>query len=149
MSTKKKYIKRQSNRKIKWLNHFLLVTMYLMAFIVLYDSFIHRTPLFYVLFYFAGLLAGRIFSQLMVVERVQETNEIMLKTSRWDLLLTILLLLFRFVYGVSFLESLHIVWATDALYLFFIGIYRSKWKGIVRQIDELVYQWIAKPEKTN
>ena len=148
MSTKKKYIKRQSNRKIKRLNQFLLLTMYLMACVVLYDSFIHRTPLFYVLFYFAGLVAGRIFSHVMVVERVDETNEIMLKTSRWDLVLTILLVLIRFVFGVAFLDSLHVVWASDALYLFFIGIYRSKWKGVVRQIDEIVYQWIAKPDKT-
>ena len=146
MSTKKKYIKDRSNRKIRRLNHFLLAAMYLMAFIVLYDSYIHRTPLFYVVFYFAGLVVGRIFRLVMVVERLEETNELVLKTNRWDLVLTILLILFRFVYGISFLESMHIVWASDALYLFFIGVYRSKWKGIVRQIDEIVYQWIAKPD---
>ena len=147
MSTKKKYIKDRSNRKIRRLNHFLLAAMYLMAFIVLYDSYIHRTPLFYVVFYFAGLVVGRIFRLVMVVERLEETNELVLKTNRWDLVLTILLILFRFVYGISFLESMHIVWASDALYLFFIGVYRSKWKGMVRQIDEIAYQWIAKPDK--
>lgn len=147
MGTKRKYIKRQSNRKIRRLNHFLQAMMYLMAAIVLYDSFIHRTPLFYIVFYFAGLMVGKIFRYVMVVKRVKETNELVLTTSRWDLVFTILLLLFRFVYGAAFLESIHIVWASDALYLFFIGIYRSKWKGIVRQIDEIVYQWIAKPYK--
>ena len=147
MSTKKKYIKDRSNRKIRRLNHFLLAAMYLMAFIVLYDSYIHRTPLFYVVFYFAGLVVGRIFRYVMVVERVEETNELVLKTNRWDLVLTILLILFRFVYGIAFLESMHVVWASDALYLFFIGVYRSKWKGMVRQIDEIAYQWISKPDK--
>lgn len=144
MSTKKKYIKQKANRKLRSLNHFLLATMYFMAVIVLYDSFMHHTPLFYVLFYFVGLVIGRIFRYVMVVERIEETNELVLKTSRWDLVLTILLVLFRFVYGIAFLESMHIVWVSDALYLFFIGIYRSKWKGLVSQIDEIVYIWAEK-----
>ena len=148
MSTKKKYIKQKANRKLTSLNHVLLATMYLMGIIVLYDSYVHRTPLFYVLFYFVGLVVGRIYRYVTVVERVEETNELVLKTNRWDLVLTILLILFRFVYGLSFLESMHVVWASDALYLFFIGVYRSKWKGMVRQIDEIAYQWISKPDKT-
>lgn len=143
MSTKRKYIKQKANRRLRNLNHILLTTMYLMGIIVLYDSFIHHTPLYYMLFYFLGLVVGRIFSYVMAVERVEKTNELVLKTSRWDLVLTFLLLFLRFTYGIAFLESMHVVWASDALYLFFIGVYRSKWKGMVKQIDEIIYRWIA------
>lgn len=81
----------------------------------------------------------------MVVERTEETNEFVLNTNKWDLVFTVVLILFRFVYGIAFLESINIVWASDAIYLFFIGIYRSKWKGVVKQIDEIVYQMVANP----
>ncbi len=145
MSTKRKYIRRRSNRKLRSLNQLLQAAIYLMAAIVLYDSFIHRTPLFYLGFYFTGLVVGRVFRYMMVVERTEETNEFVLNTNKWDLVFTVVLILFRFVYGIAFLESINIVWASDAIYLFFIGIYRSKWKGVVKQIDEIVYQMVANP----
>lgn len=147
MSTKRKYIKQNANKRLRNLNHVLLATIYLMGIIVLYDSFIHQTPLYYVLFYFLGLVVGRIFSNVMAVERDEETNELVLKTSKWDLILTILLLFLRFMYGIAFMKSMHVVWASDALYLFFIGVYRSKRKGIVKQIDEIIYRWIAEDRK--
>ena len=148
MSTKRKYIKRRSNRKLRSLNQLLQAAIYLMAAIVLYDSFVHDTPLFYMLFYFTGLVVGSVYKRLMVVQHEEERQEFTLTVSKWDIVFSIGLVLLRFVYGLTFLASMHIVWASDALYLFFIGVYRSKWKGVVHQIDEIVYKWAAKPKET-
>ena len=117
--------------------------MYIMTAIVLYDSVIHKTPLYYIIFYFIGLVTGRIYKRVMVVKHEEANKQFVLTTSKWDIVLTIGLVLLRFVYGLTLLEAIHIVWTTDALYLFFIGIYRSKWKGVVRQIDEIVYKWVV------
>lgn len=145
MSNKKSYIKQKANARLRRLNLVLQALMYLMIAIVLYDSFVQNTPLFYMLFYLAGLFVGRVYKRLLVVKHETQGQKFILIVSRWDILLTAALILIRFVYGVTLLESIHIIWTTDALYLFFIGIYRSKWKGIVKQIDEIVYQWVASP----
>lgn len=140
MSTKKNYIKQNTNARLRRMNRMLQALIYIMAGVVLYDSYVHNTPLYYILFYFAGLVVGRVYKRLMVVQHEVESQEFSLKVSKWDIVFTIALVLLRLVYGLGFLESMHIVWASDALYLFFIGIYRAKWKGIVNQIDEIVYE---------
>ena len=114
-----------------------------MTSVVLYDSVVHNTPLYYIGFYFLGLISGRIYRRLLVIEHEAPKQEITLKVSRWDIVLIVLLFLVRFFFGSKMLAFVHIVWVSDALYLFFIGLYRSKWKGIVKQIDEIVYKWAS------
>jgi hypothetical protein len=111
-----------------------------MTGIVLYDSFIHDTPLRYVLFFIAGWYLGKLFTKLTHVEHNKETNTFQLKSGWLNLVITFILLSLRFFAGKYLLESFHVIWATDALYLFFIGIYRAKWKGILQQIDDLIYE---------
>lgn len=115
-----------------------------MTIVVLYDSIVHNTPLYYIGFYFLGLISGRIYRRFLVIEHGAPKQEITLRVSRWDIVLIIMLFLIRLSYGSKILELVHIVWVSDALYLFFIGLYRSKWKGIVKQIDEIVYKWVSK-----
>ena len=48
--------------------------------------------------------------------------------------------------GRELLKSFNIIWAGDALYLLFIGIYLSRWKAIIRQIDEIYYNLIPEQD---
>ena len=144
MSSRKQFLKQNADKKLLRLNRVLQILILCMTAIVLYDSVRHGTPLYYIGFYFAGLIFGRIFSLVLRVEKKEDSGQITLLSSRWNILITLLLLLLRFVFGKSLLESIHVLWAADALYLFFIGIYRSKWKGIVKQIDEVIYDWAAR-----
>jgi hypothetical protein len=71
-------------------------------------------------------------------------------SSTFGLVITLLLLSIRFVWGKPILEFANIQWTTDALYLFFIGIYWSKLKSMIRQMDELIYGWLkVKDDPTN
>ena len=118
----------------------LRLIILVMAAIVLYDSFIHHTPLYYYLFFVAGLYIGKLLIKLSHVEHNKETNTLQLRSGWLSIILTLALLFVRFFAGKNLLESFHVIWATDALYLFFIGIYWAKWKGILRQIDELIFK---------
>jgi hypothetical protein len=140
MSVKKSFIKSKLDKKLKRLDVVLRYLILVMTGIVLYDSFIHDTPLRYVLFFIAGWYLGKLFTKLTHVERNKETNTFQLKSGWLNLVITFILLSLRFFAGKYLLESFHVIWATDALYLFFIGIYRAKWKGILQQIDDLIYE---------
>ena len=143
VSSKKNYIKQNVDSKIKRLVYLVQASLFYMTTVVLYDSVVHNTPLYYIGFYFLGLFSGRIYRRLLIVEHKEPTHEITLKTNKWDIVLIVLLVLIRFAFGLKMLEYIHIVYTADALYLFFIGLYRSKWKGIVKQIDEIVYKWAS------
>ena len=144
MSTKKTYIKQKAETKLKRKRYLLNSLMFLLAIVVLYDSIEHGTPLYYIVFFWIGLFIGRVFVRLMRVEHESPSDEITLISNRWSLVLTVLLLLFRIFVARQFLEMAHVVYASDAVYLFFIGLYRSKIKGLIFQIDEIVYRWISK-----
>ena len=144
MKSKKKYIKDKANNQIVRLNLMIKVLIGIMGFIVIYDSIVHQTPLYYIAYFFVGLLVGKIFSVTQKVDRHGETGEFSLISSRWNILLILVLIILRFVLGGWILNKMHVTWPADALYLFFIGLYRSRWKSIVNQIDERVYQFLEK-----
>ena len=142
--TKKTYIKQKAETKLKRKRYLLNGLMFLLAMVVLYDSIEHGTPLYYIVFFWMGLFVGRVFVRLMRVEHKSPSDEITLISNRWSLVLTVVLLLLRIFVARQFLEMAHVVYASDAVYLFFIGLYRSKIKGLIFQIDEIVYRWISK-----
>ena len=142
--TKKTYIKQKAETKLKRKRYLLNGLMFLLAMVVLYDSIEHGTPLYYIVFFWIGLFIGRVFMRLMRVEHESPSDEITLISNRWSLVLTVVLLLLRIFVARQFLEMAHVVYASDAVYLFFIGLYRSKIKGLIFQIDEIVYRWISK-----
>ena len=144
MSIKRKYIKNNSTARVRHLDYFLRGIVIFMSIIVLIDAFLHSTPLYYILFYFVGLVLGRIYRRILKVEHTSANDPISLKPNKWDIIVSVILLVIRFAVGTRTFEFMHVVWASDALYLVFIGIYRSKWKGIVKQIDEIIYNWASK-----
>jgi hypothetical protein len=75
-----------------------------------------------------------------------KSGTFMIAPNAFSLVITLLLLSIRFVWGRSILEFANIHWTTDALYLFFIGSYWSKLKSIVRQMDEIIYGWLSVKE---
>jgi len=143
MGSKLTYIIDKSSTKLKKLNTFLYLIIYGMAGVLIHDAIIHKTPLYYMAFYFVGLLVGRVYLRLIKIQHEENSQQFILTTSKWDIYLSAFLLLVRFIYGITLLEAINIVWASDALYLFFIGLYRSKCKGLISQFDEIVYKWIA------
>jgi hypothetical protein len=146
MSSKKRFLKHKADRKIKRLNRILISLILIMTAVVLYDSIIHETPLYYIGFMLIGLLFGRVFSLTQRIEPQAQLNTFTLRSSRLNIVLVLFLISLRFVFGKSLIASLNVVWATDALYLFFIGVYRARWKNLIRQIDGLVYNWVEKEE---
>jgi hypothetical protein len=81
------------------------------------------------------------------VKRTSEAAIYKLITSPFGVILTLILIVVRLFVGKVILETVNVIWVTDALYLFFIGISYAKWKGMVRQIDEDVYVYMTKMEK--
>ncbi len=141
---KKKFYNKFVEKKIK---EKLLITdiiMLVMFGIVLVDSYNHGLPFHYILFCFAGILLGKIYHITQKVYFSKEDHVIKLELGTSAVILTIITLFIKFFAGNWTLKMLHIVWFSDALYLFFIGLYYSKILIIQKQIDELVYKYLIK-----
>lgn len=114
-----------------------------MGVIVIYDSLVHATPLYYILFFILGRVTGVVFRLFLSVDR-QKDEKFEIRANQWNIVLSALLISLRFFWGEMLLEQLHVVWAKDAIYLFFMGLYLTKLKYITKQIDEHVYALILK-----
>ncbi len=147
MDIKRTFITHLADKRIRRSNLIIRLTILLMALIVLYDSYLFRTPLYYVLFALVGAIAGKLFFFLYKVQVNEENLELTLTTNRGSIVLLFLLIFARFVIGRHVLAYFHVIQISDALYLFFIGIYYTKWKVIINQIDELYYQVLANLNK--
>ena len=114
---------------------------------VLHDSYVHGLPFHYILFTLAGIFVGKIYH---VSSKVHFNKEEGIIESELGLFAVVVMLLTFFVryYGGNWaLKQFHIVWYSDALYLFFIGLYIEKIIVMKKQIDELVYKYIIKTRK--
>ena len=89
MNSKKQFLKQNADKKLLRLNHILRILIVGMSAIVLYDSVQHGTPLYYIGFYFAGLIFGRVFSLVLKVEQREESGKITLSSSRWNVVITL------------------------------------------------------------
>jgi hypothetical protein len=143
MRKKHDYLKQKVDKKMLFRNYLFRALVAFMVIVVLYDSFIHNTPLYYVCYYFLGLFIGKIFSIADRVKHSGEDQTFTVASSPYSIITTLLLLSIRFVWGRQLLEFAHVVWTTDALYLIFIGIYWSKWKSIIEQMDDIIYGWFS------
>jgi hypothetical protein len=146
MRKKDTYLKQRTDKKLIVRHHVLQALIVFMFVIVLHDSFRHQTPFYYICFLLLGLLIGRIFSITDRVKHGGKSATFMIAPNAFSLVITLLLLSIRFVWGRPILEFADVMWTTDALYLFFIGIYWSKLKSIVRQMDEVIYGWLRVKE---
>lgn len=144
MKKKETYLKQKADKKMIIRHYVLQGLIVLMFAIVLYDSFKHQTPFYYICFLLLGLFIGRIFSLTDRVKHASDSETFIITTSSVGLFITLFLLSLRFIWGRSILQYANILWATDALYLFFICIYWSKLKSMVKQMDEIIYGWLSK-----
>jgi hypothetical protein len=147
MGTKRKFITHLADSRIKRSDLIIRITMLVMIVIVLYDSYVFITPLYYIIFAWVGAIVGKLFFFSHKVQVNKENLELTLSKNRGSIVLLFLLIFVRFIIGRRLLESFHVIEISDALYLFFIGIYYTKWKVIIKQIDELYYQVLANFKK--
>ena len=142
MKQRKLFQKKHTDKKIKifrWINSSMLLFMFV---IVLHDSFVHNLPFYYILYMLGGLGIGWIVSSFQKVS-VKEGEELLtLETSPISTIISILLFGFRHFAGRIILEQFNVVWIADAIYLIFIGIYYSRLKNIINQIDERLYLYL-------
>ena len=112
--------------------------------IVLYDSFVHDLPFYYILFWFGGILVDRFVATTQEISTKENKEEFTITVKPVGIVLTIVLLILRFFAGKLILYEFDVIWAADALYLFFIGIYYSRRRDMIKQIDEHVYSYLYK-----
>ncbi|WP_458775877.1 hypothetical protein [Desulforhopalus sp. 52FAK] len=149
MREKNTYLKQKAEKKLIIRHHVFQGLIALMFAIVLYDSFIHLTPFYYVCFLFLGLFIGRILSLTDRVKHSSESEAFTLSSSPFGIVISLLLLSIRFIWGRTILQFADVFWTTDALYLFFIGIYWAKLKSVVTQMDELIYGWLGRNKRSS
>ena len=139
MSNKKTVLKNLADNKIKTLNIILRVLIAFMSIVVLYDAFVYGTPLYYILFFFGGLIIGKLYLKIYSVKQNEETGKFNLNSGVLNIVLTLLLLSLRFIFGKQILDSFEFQYTSDALYLFFIGLYKSKWKAIIYHLENKLF----------
>ncbi len=144
--TKTHYLTQKSDKKLVARHYILQAIMIVMFSIVLYDSIIHKTPFYYICFFFLGVFVGRLIAGVERVIHVKEHGKFVMESNYISILVLLLLLLVRFYIGRYVLDLAHVIWTTDAIYLLFTGIYWSKVQNTVRQIDEITYGWLKEKE---
>ena len=146
MKQRKRFQKEHTDEKLKIFKRINISLILIMIVIVLHDSFVHNLPFYYILFVIAGLIIGRVVSFSQKVTKKEEEELLTLAVSPIGIIITILLLVFRIFAAKIILEQFNVVWAADAVYLLFIGIYYSRLKNIFSQIDERVYTLLKNKE---
>lgn len=132
--------KEHTSKKIQVLTKIYLALILVMFSVVVYDSFVHALPFYYILFLIAGLIFGRLISSLSKFYIKEDEKILTFQSTSLGIIVIILLLVIRFTVGKIILKQFDIIWTADAIYLFFIGVYYAKVKNMVRQIDIQVYQ---------
>lgn len=144
MSVRKKYIKHRTDRRLRRVNNFLLLLIALMIAMVVYDAIVYKTPLYYIGFMLAGYLIGGLFKRTLVVEFKVSSDSFELSTNVVYIVLTVLFIVIRWALAKTILEKLEVVYISNAIYLFFMGLYYSKWRLVMKKIDEVVYEFAEK-----
>ena len=140
MANKRGTFKKQFvDKKIRVTGRIYAILILMMIGIVVFDSFKHTLPFYYVLYGIAGYIAGYFIWLSQRIVLAEEKQVLSLEVHPIGKVITIVLLLIRYLAGKVILEQFNIIWITDALYLIFIGVYMAKVKNIFRQIDEQLY----------
>ena len=132
--------KEHTSKKIQVLTKIYLALILVMFSVVVYDSFVHALPFYYILFLIAGLIFGRLISSLSNFYIKEDEKILTFQSTSLGIIVIIFLLVIRFTVGKIILKQFDIIWTADTIYLFFIGVYYAKVKNMVRQIDIQVYQ---------
>jgi hypothetical protein len=149
MRKRHNYLKQKADKRLLLRNYVFQALIFLLFLIVLYDSFIHKTPFYYICFLLLGLFIGKVLSIADRVKQSEEDGTFTVISTPYGIIITLFLLSFRFFWGRQILDFANVLYATDALYLLFIGIYWSKWKSTLRQMDEIIYGWLSNKEDSS
>ena len=129
------------DKKIRVTGRIYAMLILMMVGIVVFDSFKHTLPFYYILYGIAGYIAGYFIWLSQRIVLAEERQILSPEVHPIGKVITLLLLIIRYLAGKVILEQFNIIWITDALYLIFIGIYLAKIKNIFRQIDEQLYAY--------
>lgn len=117
--------------------------LFAMFAIILHDSFVHGLPFYYILFALAGLLVERAYTATRKIEFDDSAGQMRERPGlAWLFVIAVLAL--RVPFGDWALPKIHVVWFSDALYLFSLGLHFARLRSISRQIDELVYGYMVR-----
>ena len=142
MANKRGTFKKQFvDKKIRVTGRIYAMLILMMIGIVVFDSFKHTLPFYYILYGIAGYIAGHFIWLSQRIVLAEEKQILSLEVNSIGKVITVVLLIIRYFAGKIILEQFNIIWITDALYLIFIGVYLAKIKSIFRQIDELLYAY--------
>ena len=144
MSKGRELRKKYTDKRIRNSRRINMLLILIMSVVVISDSFIHDLPFYYILFFLAGLIIGHFVAFTETVLLLEDGKTMTLKKSWLSVMINIFLLVVRFFLGEILLLEFSVVWIMDALYLFFIGIYFAKLKGLVRQVNEQFFIYLYK-----
>lgn len=125
----------------------LRIMILILTGFVVYDAIVLKTPLYYIAFLLAGRLAGTIYRRIYKVDHDAKSDQFELNTGIFNVVLTILLIVFRFAFAEDFLDYLKVEWINDGLYLFFIGLHWSKLHILYNQMEEMTFKYLLKNQK--
>ena len=144
MSEKKKVIKQNADKRLLRVNLILKSIILLMAVLVIYDAIVYKTPFYYIGFYFAGYVVGKLYTKTLHIDYNTERESLTLSNNWFNVAVTLFFVLVRFYLGKLVLQSFHVIFISDAIYLFFIGLYYSKWRVVLNKIDTVIYNYANK-----
>ncbi len=143
---KARFKKQEIGRSIRFTYIFyILIATYLFT-TILYDSYIHNIPLYYVLFFIFGKFIGQIYNRTQSLEWNEEKNLIVTHYDRVGIVLLFAFIVYKSFFLDSFVKSgLHPIYFTDAIALITLGTLHTKLRVYAAQIDELA--WIQLSSK--
>jgi uncharacterized membrane protein len=144
---KRQFYGEHVDRKFRVVNIVFTVMVLFMFASVLYDSFVHDLPYYYILFAFGGLILGRIFQLTRNIRVREEDSTITQESGIISAIFLIVVLIFKNFLGEQVFQDLNVVYFSDALYLFFIGFYFERIYNSSKQVDEIAYRFIGKKDE--
>jgi len=123
----------------KFISSFMVGFLFVM---VIYDSFTQDLPFYYILFILAGAVAGKVyqFTNRIRLNKSEKIIEFHLGVS--TLIMILITFFVRYFAAARIFKAIDVIWISDAVYLFFIGIYIERIFIIIKQIDDLVYDYL-------
>lgn len=126
----------------------LRIMILILTGLVVYDAIVLKTPLYYIAFLVVGRFIGTIYRRIYKVDHDAKSDQFELNTGIFNVVLTILLIVFRFAFAEDILDHLKVEWINDGLYLFFIGLHWSKLHILYNQMEEMTFKYLLKNQKS-
>jgi len=139
MRARKEFYKEYVDIKVRISMAVFILVFLIMFGIVLYDSFVHGLPFYYVLFFISGTLISFFLKNAHKIYWSNEDQKIMREMGLIGILFLVALILFRTALLPKILMALNLVYVSDAFLLIAMGIFWEKAHSITKQIEEIVF----------